>query len=67
MPVDDPATLDRIPHMTFDDFRNDALAIVKNGGKVVHYFAWPHGDTFKLMAVLRKEHLLVAGCDAPDR
>ncbi len=40
-------TLDRIPHMTFDDFRNDALAIVKNGGNVVHYFAWPHGDTLQ--------------------
>ena len=59
--------MDRIPHMTFDDFRNDALAIVKDDGNVVQYFAWPHGDTLKLMAVLRTDHLLAACCEAPDR
>ncbi len=57
---------ERIPNLTFDTFRQEALDIVENGGKVVHYFAYIDTDTVKLMAVLRKDTLLVAGCDAPD-
>ena len=57
---------DRIPHLDFVDFRTQALAVVEGGGKVVHYFAYQDGSAVKLLAVLRTEQLLVAGCDAPD-
>ena len=50
----------------FEVFRQEAVAIVANGGKVVQFFAYPDGDTLKLMAVLRGDQLLVAGCDAPE-
>ncbi len=46
---------ERIPNLTFDTFRQEALDIVENGGKVVHYFAYLEGDTVKLMAILRKD------------
>jgi Ni,Fe-hydrogenase III large subunit len=63
-----------IPDLTFDDFRQEAMEIVKNHGKVVHYFAYHEKDTVKLMAVLRTDQLfalrsdllLVAGCNAPE-
>ena len=51
---------ERIPNLAFEDFRDQALEIVENGGKVVHYFAYPNGKQLKLLAVLRNEHLLVA-------
>ncbi|MCP4721381.1 MAG: hydrogenase, partial [Desulfobacteraceae bacterium] len=54
-----------IPHLSFDDFQENALTIVKDGGKVVQYFAYEDGDSIKLLAVLRTHELLVAGCDAP--
>ena len=57
---------EKIPHLPFDHFHQDAMNIVKNNGKVVHYFAYADGSTVKLMAVLRTDELLVAGCDAPD-
>ena len=57
---------ERIPNLTFDTFRQEALGIIESGGKVVHYFAYLEGDTVRLMAVLRKDKLLVAGCLAPD-
>ena len=57
---------ERIPHLPFDQFRREALDIVGNGGMVVHFFAYQEGDGVKLMAILRQENLLVAGCDAPD-
>ena len=57
---------DKIPHLDFDRFRREALDIVENGGKVVHFFAYQEGDVVKLSAVLRQDHLLTAGCDAPD-
>ncbi len=57
---------DRIPHLCFDDFRREALALAENGAKVVHFFAYPDGDALKLLCVLRGEHLVVAGCDAPE-
>jgi Ni,Fe-hydrogenase III large subunit len=59
-------TRDRIPHLTFDDFRSQALHIVANGGKVVHFFAYPDDDGVNLLAVLRSDHLLLAGCRAPQ-
>jgi Ni,Fe-hydrogenase III large subunit len=58
---------ERIPNLAFEDFRNQALEVVENGGKVVHYFAYSNGKQLKLLTVLRNEHLLVAGCDAPER
>ena len=57
---------ERIPHLGFDDFRRQALEIVGSGGKVVHFFAYPDGAGLKLLAVLRTDRLMVAGCDAPD-
>jgi Ni,Fe-hydrogenase III large subunit len=57
---------ERIPHLAFDQFRREALDIVNNGGKVVHFFAYQEGDALKLMAILRNDRLLAAGCDAPD-
>ena len=58
---------DRVPQLSFDDFRRKALDIVAEGGKVVQFFAYPDGDGFRLMAVLRNEQLLVAGCELPDK
>jgi Ni,Fe-hydrogenase III large subunit len=56
---------ERIPNLAFDVFRQEALSIAKTGGKVVHFFAYQDGDIVKLMAILRKNVLLVAVCDAP--
>ena len=55
-----------IPHLPMDTFRRQALDIVKNGGKVVHFFAYEDQGTMKFMAVLRTDRLLAAGCDAPE-
>jgi Ni,Fe-hydrogenase III large subunit len=57
---------DKIPHLTFDTFRQDAMQIVENNGKVVQFFGYPENDTIKFMAILRTDKLWVAGCDAPD-
>ncbi len=57
---------EQIPHLSFDAFYRDALSIVRVGGKVVHYFAFIDKGVTKLMAVLRKNSLQVASCDAPD-
>ncbi len=57
---------DRVPHLGFADFRTQALELVGNGAKVVHYFAYPEDRQVKLLAVLRTDRLLMAGCDAPD-
>lgn len=57
--------LPRIPDLAFDDFRQQAIAIIKAGGKVVQYFAYMEGGAEKLMAVLRTDKLLAATCDAP--
>ena len=56
----------KIPHLSFADFSENALKIVREGGKVVQYFAYPEGPALKLMAVLRTDRLLIAGCDAPE-
>jgi Ni,Fe-hydrogenase III large subunit len=60
--------IDKIPHLSFDDFREDALAIVQGGGYVVQFFAYKNtDDTLKMIAVLRSDNtLLAAGCDAPE-
>ena len=55
-----------LPHLSFDDFRRDALKIVGNGGKVVHFFAYEQKGALQLMAVLRTDSLWVACCDAPE-
>ncbi|MGD9249581.1 MAG: hydrogenase [Desulfobacterales bacterium] len=57
---------DRIPHLAFDDFRAQAMHIVQGGGKVVQYFAYEAAGTLKLLAILRTDRLLTAGCDAPE-
>ncbi len=55
-----------IPHLPFDTFRSEALNIVKNGGKVVQFFAYEDQGNLKILSVLRTDKLLAAGCDAPD-
>jgi hypothetical protein len=55
-----------IPHLPFDTFRSEALDIVKNGGKVVQFFAYEDQGELKFLAVLRTDRLLAAGCDAPE-
>ncbi len=57
---------DRLPHLSFDDFRTQTMDLVGSGAKVVHYFAFPADDQLKLLAVLRTDRLLAAGCDAPE-
>ncbi len=56
---------DQIPKLTFADFRDRALELVADGGKIVHYFAYLDGGAVKLLTVIRTDRLLVAGCDAP--
>lgn len=56
-----------IPHLTFEDFRHHAMALVTSGAKVVQFFAYADGNALKLIAVLRNDRLWAAGCDAPDR
>jgi Ni,Fe-hydrogenase III large subunit len=57
----------RIPHLSFADFRAQALDIVAGGGKVVQHFAFVQGTKPYLLAVLRTDRLMVAQCEAPDR
>ncbi len=57
---------DKIPHLPFETFRQEALKIVTTGGKVVQFFAYPEGEDLKLLAVLRTDKLLLAGTDAPQ-
>jgi Ni,Fe-hydrogenase III large subunit len=57
---------DRIPHLSFDDFRRRALELVGGGARVVQYFAYADGGRVELMAVLRTDRLLAAGCEAPE-
>ncbi|RJP79476.1 MAG: hydrogenase [Desulfobacteraceae bacterium] len=62
-----PVDRNRIPDLSFDEFRKQAMEIVKNKGKVVHFFAYEENKAIRLMAVLRTDHLLhVAGCKAPE-
>ena len=42
---------DRIPHLSFDDFRTQAMGLVDGGGKIVQYFAYEEGGGIKLLAV----------------
>ena len=55
-----------LPELPFEDFRREAIKIVKSGGKVVHLFGYPDGQGLKLLAVLRTDKLLAAGCAAPE-
>ena len=57
---------EKIPHLPFVEFRKNVLNIVKDGGKVVQYFAYQDGAVIKFMIVLRTDKLFVAGCDAPE-
>ncbi len=57
---------EKIPFLKFDDFRQEAMKIIENNGKVVHYFAYLDNNAVKFIAVLRTDQLLVAGCDAPE-
>ena len=56
----------KIVHLPFNAFQENALGIVKQGGKVVQYFGFQDKASMKLMVVLRTDKLLVASCDAPE-
>lgn len=58
--------IQEIPHLSFGEFSGQAKEIVTQGGKVVQFFAYGLNGTVRLMAVLRTDKLLVAGCDAPE-
>jgi len=55
-----------IPHLPFINFREQALSIIKDGGKVVQFFAYKDDTAIKLIAVLRTDELFIASADAPD-
>ncbi|MDD9305156.1 MAG: hydrogenase [Desulfobacter sp.] len=56
-----------IPHLSFDALSENALKIVKEGGKVVQFFAYKEKDKLKFLTVLRTQtQILVGGCDAPQ-
>ncbi|MGD8702601.1 MAG: hydrogenase [Desulfosarcina sp.] len=55
-----------IPHLSFNDFSTQAVAIVSGGGKVVHLFGFESDSRVRLICVLRTDELLVASCNAPD-
>ncbi len=55
-----------IPHLSFDEFRQELLDFAGKGGQVVQFFAYDDQGTLKLLAVMRSDKLFVAGCDAPD-
>jgi len=57
---------ERIPHLPFDKFRDQALQIVQGGGKVVHYFGYENGNGLEVMTVLRTDRLLAAVSKAPE-
>lgn len=57
---------DRIPRLTFEELRAQALRIVGDGGKVVQFFAFEEPAGPMLLAVLRTDQLLVASCPAPE-
>ena len=58
--------IEEIPYLSFTEFASQAKDIVGHGGKVVQFFAYPTDGAVRLMAVLRTDKLLVAGCDAPE-
>ncbi len=57
--------MDDIARLSGTDFFDQAKQIVSQGGKVVQFFAYPAEDGIRLLAVLRTDQLLVAGCEAP--
>ena len=57
---------DRIPRLSFEELRAQALRIVGDGGKVVQFFAYEESGGPVLLAVLRTDQLLVASCEAPE-
>ncbi len=59
-------SIESIPHLSFDNFSTQAIAIVSGGGKVVQFFAFQIDGAVRLMAVLRTDVLQVAICDAPE-
>jgi Ni,Fe-hydrogenase III large subunit len=56
----------RIPRLSFDELRADALRIAGDGGKVVQFFAFEEGGSLVLVAVLRTDQLLVASAELPE-
>jgi Ni,Fe-hydrogenase III large subunit len=55
-----------IPQLPFEDFRKNAVDIVRAGGRVVHFFGYQEDNAIKLLAVLRTDNLLIAETSAPD-
>lgn len=55
-----------IPHLPFNEFRQELLDFAHAGGQIVQFFAYDDRGTLKLLAVMRNDKLFVTGCDAPD-
>ena len=68
LPVKNGQRLDRgrIPRLTFQELRDQALQLVGEGAKVVQFFVYQEEDEYTLLAVLRTDQLLVASCEAPE-
>ena len=68
LPVQNGERLDRgrIPRLTFQELRTQALQIVGEGGKVVQFFVYQDKGEHTLLAVLRTDQLLVASSGAPE-
>ena len=62
----EPLARTRLPRLSFEELRTQALQIVGDGGKVVQFFVYEDGGELRLIAVLRKDELLVASSDAPE-
>lgn len=55
-----------IPQLDFAVFRQELLDLAAAGGQVVQFFAYADAGLLKLLAVMRRDKLYVAGCEAPD-
>ncbi len=56
----------QIPELDFARFRQELLDLAAVGGQIVQFFAYADSGVLKLIAVMRKDKLYVAGCQAPD-
>ncbi|MCP4897760.1 MAG: hydrogenase [bacterium] len=68
LPVENGQVLDRdrVPRVSFEELRTQALEVVGDGGKVVQFFVFEEDGALMLLVVLRTDQLLVASSEAPE-
>jgi Ni,Fe-hydrogenase III large subunit len=68
LPIGNGVRLDRarIPRLSFDELRSQALKIAADGGKVVQFFVFDEDGGPVLIAVLRTDQLLLASAELPE-